>query len=186
MRIDQNTSPLKRALTTNAATSSFASKVPTVTEPTNDGVINLILGGGAVIHEWMLLWPIGLGADNDAFSLRVLGWRKISQGQGVTDTLWMPTLLYEFSCTISAAVGVAASPVLNTERFADTITIVTQGKYTDADSGGVSTRGNVEVTSPTNDLIAHVKAPLKGMEKIEFQFDQTTNTPTMNVLYAFL
>lgn len=174
-----------RALATNASTSSFASKVPTIAEPTNDGVIDLThLATSLLCPKRIKLWPIGLGSDNDAFSMRVLGWHSCILSGSLT--LWFPTVIGEFACTISAAVGVAGAAVLATERFADTITPVAARTRDRVIAAGTAINSNYEILSPTNDLIGHVIMPLGGFEKMELQFDQTTNTPTMNCLYAFL
>jgi hypothetical protein len=186
MRIDQNTSPLKKALAANASTASFASKVATIIEPVNDGVLNLRDSGGVVTPMWVKLLPYGLGADEDGYSLRLLGWQKLGTGPGPNDVLWIPQALAEVACVLSQAVGVAAAPLLNTERFADTITVTTQALFTDVDSGGASARGTLEVYSPTADLIAWFKVPIQGVEKLELQFSRTVGTPTMNCLYAYL
>ena len=165
----------KKALTTNATDTSFASKVPTLTEPVNDGVIDLPNVIGEVSSKIMIL-PYGLGADNDAFSMRVIGWRKIVTSiAGVATALWIPVPLITCACTISAVVGVASSPVLATERFADTITV------TDDFTPDIVA---YEVKSPTGDIIARLVLELFGFAKLEFTFDQTTNTPTMNALWT--
>jgi hypothetical protein len=134
-----------------------------------------------------MLWPFGLGADNDAASLRVIGWSRALDTASAL-TLWVPTILIEVACTFSAVVGVAGAVVLNTERFADTITVVAarQRTFTDTDSGGAASRGTVEIFSPTNDLVAFLIVPLLASEKVELCWDQTTNNPTTNALYAFL
>lgn len=183
--------PLFRALAANANTSAFTAKAPTVTEPTNDGVISLhtFNAGGAAVPAKAMFWPIGVGADNDAYSLRVIGWRRLGNG-AVTgfQTIWVPSIIAEVSCTLSGAVGVANSPVLATERFADTITIVAARQLVaiDTDSAGAASRGTVQILSPTNDTPGFFTAELCGCEKIELLFDQTTNTPTGNALVAFL
>lgn len=174
----------QKALATNSSDSSFTSKVPTLTEPANDGVLHLggAKGGpyGGTIPQWMLCLPYGLGADNDAFSIRAIGWRRIVGRTSSEKTLWIPTTLCELSATISGAVGVAGAPVLNTERFADTLTIVAEPTLT-ADV----TSGSVIVFSQANDTPAWFAVELRGCEKVEFTFDQTTNTPTMNALVGF-
>ena len=136
-----------------------------------------------------MFWPIGVGADNDAYSLRLIGWRRITGGV-ITghQQIWVPSIIAEVSCTLGGAVGVANSPVLATERFADTIPIVAARQLAaiDTDSGGAASRGTVQILSPANDTAGYFTAELCGCEKIELQFDQTTNTPTGNALVAFL
>lgn len=175
---------VRRALATNANTSSFASKVPTIAEPTNDGVLNLT-ADGLFVAKKIKLWPIGLGSNNDAFSMRVLGWHVcLLDG---SKNLWFPTPIGEFACTISGtAIGVAGSAVLATEMFADTITPVATKIRDRVIGAGTAVNSNYEIESPTDDTIAHIIMPIMGFQKLEFQFDQTTNTPTMNVLYSFV
>lgn len=182
----QPSHPYQKAWAANANTSSFASKIPTTTEPTNDGVVDLVnrMGGG-MVPERVLVLPYGLGSNNDAASMRVIGWRHI--GSGISPgVLWVPTILIEVACTFSAAVGIAGAPVLNTECFADTITVVTQRLISGTISAAAASLGMSEIFSPTNDLVAQLIIPVLGFEKLEFTFDQTTNTPTCNALIAFL
>lgn len=195
MRIDDLTSPLRKALAANANTSSFAAKPPTIAEPTNDGVVNLT-NGGVVVPQHMLILPYGLGANNDAFDMRVLGWRHAGSSQGAQAALWVPVIIGQFSCICGNVTGVAATggqtpDVLATEFFCDTITVsgtrgALQPRVTNDNGTGAEFGGTIRVSSPANDTVAFVLLPLLGMEKVEFQFDQTTNTPTMNALIALL
>lgn len=189
VQLAEQTRPYQKALTTNADSSSFASKVPTIAEPTNDGVVDLAKGFFWSPIELLIL-PYGLGSDNDVFDMKVIGWRHIGAVTPSTQVLWVPTTICEFTCTISAAVGVAGSPVLNTERFADTIVVKSnalQPKYTDADATpATTTRGVTLIYSPADDTIGWILLRLMGFEKIEFTFDQTTGTPTANCLIAKL
>jgi len=183
--------PARRALGTDATDTSFASKVPTTTEPAGNGVLRLASGPGGSVPCWALLWPIATAGNDDTFDLRVLGWRRIGSG-GPGATLWFPSILGQFTCTLSTAVGVAGAPVVATERFADTIVnhaTVTgaQGKTTDTDSGGAASTGTTVIYSPGNNLIGWVKMPIGGFEKLELLFDTTAaGTTAMNCLIAFL
>lgn len=179
---------LQKAWTTNANTSSFASKVPTITEPTNDGVINLA-ADGILIPQKMIIHPYGVGADDDAFDMKIIGWSCIKSTTPQTN-LWVPAPIATFTCTISTAVGVAGAPVLNTERFADTIvmkTAVTQPLYTNQNATPATEySGSILIRSPADNTIGTIEMPLFGFQKLEFMFDQTTNTPTMNCLVRLL
>jgi hypothetical protein len=62
---------------------------------------------------------------------------------------------------------VAGTPVVATERFVDTITLVTGNDDI-----------SVDIVSPTADEIAHVMLDCKGFMKIEITFDMTTGDPT--------
>ena len=180
----QRTNPIRRLFTTNVNSASFPSKIYTITEPVNDGVLKLTDGVGMGIPERIQIWPLGLGSDDDVSSMRVIGWQRVMQDTLTTG--WIPTILGEWVCTFSAAVGVAGSAVLNTERFADTIVPVAarQPDYTIA--AGTAIGSGVKVCSPTADLIGHIVMPIGGYEKLEFTFDQTTGTSTSNVLYKLL
>lgn len=174
----------RRAWATNANTSSFASRIPTITEPTNDGVIRLRppVDEGGRVPSWARIMVIGLGSDDDAASMRVIGWERV-----LLDTkkdLWIPVILGEFACTFSAAVGVAGAAVLDTERFADTITAVAARFHDRIIAAGTAVNSDVSVISPTSDLIAHITLPIRGFEKLEFCFDQTTNSPTCNAIVS--
>jgi hypothetical protein len=186
-------SPLKRWAGTNIDATSFASKVPTLTEPVASStvaVINLVdpLTDGELIPRGLKLLFILLGADNDVASFRFIGWNRIRVGQGSNpDTLWVPQPFAEFSCTASAAVGVAASPILNTERFCDTIAPVALKGEDRKIAAGTSVNSDVYVYTPADDTVGHVILPILGAyDKLEFTLDQTTNTPTGNVIYSLL
>jgi hypothetical protein len=171
---------LKRAWATNANTSSFASKIPVLAEPTNDGVVAL----GDTNANRVRVYVVGLGADNDTASMRVIGWTR-AFASGLLP-LWIPVILGEFACTFSAAVGIAGSAVLNTERFADTITPVAASLPDRVIGAGTAINSDVKIFSKANDLIAYIEMPILGFEKLEFTFDQTLNTPTLNALYQYL
>jgi hypothetical protein len=164
IQVGTKTGDYVKGLTTNSTDTSFASLVPTVTEPTGDGVITW--GGGyEQASSTIMVVPFGAGADNSTFALRVTSWRNIS-------TLWIPVLLGEFACTLSATVGVAGTSVLATDRIADTIT-------------AVLAPANAIIVSPTGEEIGYVMLDAVGSTKIQFSFDMTGAT-NGNVLYARL
>lgn len=150
-----------RARTANATDNPFPVKSPTAAEPTGAGVIDLFrpLGGANSLR----LMPFGAGADNSTLSVRVIGWSCVGDNAG--NNLWVPTILAEYSAILSAAVGVAGRAVLDTERFADQVTLVTG-------NDGVDT----SKISPANDTPAHVLVDLKGCQKVEVVFQLGTAT----------
>lgn len=173
MLVETYTSALHKAKATSATDTSFPSKIPTGTEPANDGVIDL-RGSGILGQNAVFCVPFGAGDDDDAFSMRLIGWRVY--GTDPATLLWVPVILAEVSCTMSTAVGVSGKLIGASERFCDTITLVT---------------GNDDVTdsiiSPTGNVIAHITVDLEGSQKLEFTFDTTTGDPTnANCLYALL
>jgi hypothetical protein len=180
---------LKKALTTDSTASSFASKVMTFTEPTGNGVIDFG-DPGEEVPCFLLLWPYATSGDNDTMDMRVIGWRRLlSTAQG--RTAWLPGALGQFTCTMSAQVGVAGAPVVATERFADTIvehaTVKLDGRTVDSAAATPIFYGSTVMHSPANDLIGMIQMPLRGCEKVEILFDTTAaGTTAMNALYALL
>lgn len=168
--IRQQQTSFTRARATNDTASSFASRIPTVTEPTGTGVLNT---SGADL----LIVPFGVGSDNQTGSVRVIGWRAIdTKDQQNTQgrTLWIPVILAEVVATLSAAVGIAGAIIDETNRFADTLTLTTGNDDV-----------SVDFTSPTGDVIAHIVVKGKGFEKVEVTHKVTTAT-SLNSLVAML
>lgn len=139
-------------------------------------------GGNGVIPAGIDLFPYGLGSDNDVFSLRLIGWRRVLPAIADGRVIMVPSMIGEIACTISAYVGAAGFNVINTERFADTITIVKEETIT-ADT---TRAGVIETFSPANDTPAHATIWFEGYEFIEPHYDQTTGTATMNALYSLI
>ncbi|MGL4553972.1 MAG: hypothetical protein ACRC33_22660 [Gemmataceae bacterium] len=162
------TNSLTKLRSSNATDSAFPSRPATVTEPASAGVINLA-GEGGIVSNNLLLIPFGAGSDNTTFDMQVIGWRKLG-----TSGLWVPTILGQFSCTLSAAVGVDGYEVDDTERLADTVT-----------SGIGNTNVDQIVTSPANDTPASILIDVKGCRKVEVVFDMTGAT-SGNALHTVL
>jgi len=170
MQFTTRSGPFAKALAANSTDLAFPSRIPTTTTPADAGVLSLVINtDGGVTHDRMLVIPYGVGNDNLTFSVRIIGWRLIS-------TLWVPCILTELACTMSAAVGITGAAVVATERFADTITLVTNMGNANVD---------VVITSPANDTPAHAVINLKGCQKVEFTFDMTGAT-SANCLRATL
>lgn len=174
----------QRAFTTNLTTSSFTSTPSQTAKPSVNGVVAVCTAGGKVAPWGVRIMPIGLGASNDAFSLRVLGWNVAGDAQPQALPLWISQPLAEFACTVGAATGVAGSPVLVTELFVDTIAPVALKQPTI--TAGASTEGKTFFYSPADDTAAYIDVPLVGSELIQFLGDQTTNTPEMNAMIRWL
>lgn len=164
-RIVNKSQSLAKVRTTNATDTSFASKVPTTTEPTGEGVVSVRAKG--VVPEAVVVYPYGTGDADDVFDMKVLGWRKVG-------TLWIPVPLVTLTCTLGAGVGVSGAAVTDSEKFCDTVTA----------AGGIS-NVSYQLFSPTGDLVAHALVWTNGCDKLEFIFDATTGSPTgMNALWA--
>ncbi len=171
----------QKAFATNAATSGFDSLIPTIVPPSGNGVWDFEDGGGLEVPEWVTVLPYGLGSDEDVFSLRLVGWRRIGGVGPIGSYLWVPSTQCELACTLGTCVGIAGSPVLNTERFCDTITIVTEPTITAA----TTRQGTVELFNPGDNTAGYFRVRLNGIQRLQFTADQTTQTPTMNALIAF-
>ncbi len=172
-----------KAKATNESTGTFASKIPTVTEPTGDGVHDLV-GPGLLVPQRMLVIPYGLGSDDNAGQVRIYSWKKINDESQNNPTLWVPFCIAGLTVTFSTAVGIAGSPVLNTERFADTFGI-TSG-FEPTITADTTREGSILLQSIGSNLIGFAIVPLYGAQKVEFTFRQTSGTPTMNALFALL
>lgn len=174
----------RKAFAANKVATAFTAKVPTVTKPINDGIIDLNKDG--IIYPWNLkILPYGLGSANDVYSLRMWGWSRIHASDPLK-TLWVPAMIGEWVCTLGATTGVAGSPVLNTELFCDTIAPVALMVSDYKIGAGTSVHSEMRLFTPANDTPAHIVMPVDGWEMIEFDGDQTTNTPEMNALIALL
>ncbi len=192
-RMDTVARPYEKARLANSSSANFPSWVTSeflaesqFTDPgTAAGrvVKRLSVGGGAgTIPCAIQVMPYGLGSDNDVFSMRLVGLRRIAQPIADGRCQFVREKIAVLACTISAAVGLAGGQVINTERFADTISITFEATYT-ADT---TRAGTIMLYSPADDTPANAIVPLVGYEAVEIEWDQTTGTPTMNALVTFL
>lgn len=183
--------PYKKAASANVNSSAFPSRIPTITEPTGGAVVDIAKDFLWVPQEMMVL-PYGLGNNDDVFDMKIIGWRHIGVVGAGNQWLWLPTTIAVFTCTISSTIpGVTLAPVIATEFFADTIVMksaITQPLKTDQNATPATQfRGDdVVIYSPADNTLAWIRIQLLGFEKVEFTFDQTTGTPTMNCLVTFM
>lgn len=181
--------PFAKIRAVDSTDTTFATRIPTITEPVDDGVVNLVSGGVLVSCEALII-PYATGNNNATMEIRIIGWKHIGSGPTPTSVLWIPVLLHETRCTLGLSTGIALAPILATQRFTDTITattIIAQEKTIDTDSGGAASSGSIWISSPASDLIATIRVLLNGWEKLEIIFDSTAATTTdMNCLYAWI
>lgn len=149
---------LQRVRATSSTDASFPSKAPTGTVPSGDGVVSDPLAGNAA-PEWLQVVPFGDGADNSTFDLRVIGWKPTPLG------LWVPTILAQAACALSAAVGVNSYEVTASQRFADTISLTLVQANVDS-----------KVSSPVNDTPGSFQVQTRGSVLVEVIFDLGTAT----------
>lgn len=182
--------PMRRFRAVNENASGFASKIPTTTKPSGTGsaattaaVLDLTEYKN-IVPKRIKFIPFLLGSDDDASSMRIIGWHSVLL-DGKT-TLWVPTIIGEYALVAGTAVGVADAAVLATERFCDTITPVAARQRDQIIAAGTAIGSDYEVLSPVGNLIGHIIIPIGGFQLLEITSDQTTGTATFNTLYAFL
>lgn len=147
----------RSALTTSSTSTSFTAQVLTTTEPSGDGVFDLLSpalgwGGGSYVPNWLQLVPYGTNGDNDTFDFRVWGY---SEGPSST---YVPQLLLDVSVVLGAA---TATPLAANTFLADTVTI------NDGAIDGVF-RNHVDAQE---DLVASIIVHTKGCRYIKFDWD---------------
>lgn len=177
---------LQKMLATNGtAASSFASRVPTIVEPTGAGVFDI---GGGQNAPGNVLGPnnlfcqfYGVGSDTNTFKVRVIGWNVIAEPTNLdrTKRMWVPAVLAEVTCTIKSAIAPAtAGALLTTEYMADTIVVVgTSGNQ------GV---GDDFVSPADGAMPGHVLIDLRGCQKVEFLFHRNSSATSCNGLFKKL
>jgi hypothetical protein len=109
--------------------------------------------------------------------MRVIGWVLARHRGGDVATpptpLWVPVPLGEFLCTLSTVVGIAGATAVATDRFCDTIAIVS--------TSGVSGQG-LEIYSPADNTIGHVVLDMRGVRKLEITFTTGSSATSCNAL----
>lgn len=125
----------------------------TTTEPTGNGIYDMTQNHVPLNNAAIAFF--GGNANNDTFTARVTGWRRVG-------TLWVPIPLLAISGLLGNHNGVSAAAVTNLQFFADTITIDTA--FTAA----------YEVINPGSDQIAMVKVDMAGCEKLQVQVAKGT------------
>ncbi len=171
---------LRRALAVNSAASSFASRIPAIIKPFVDGVIAVPNG-----EDTLDLFPFGAGSDDNTFDLRVIGWRRAvystvdmrnpgAKNAFIDNTnmnvLWVPSIVAEVTCTLSAIVGIAGAVAINTDRFADIITV---------------NKGIGVVNTVLSDAgAASLTVDVSGFELLEITTNTTSSATNGNALFA--
>lgn len=171
-----------KAYSVNSTSSSFPTVAPATTNfgaPTVDGSIQ----NGQIPGDdnYLLLSFFGKGADNDTAAFRVYGVRQINtqRAPNVANPLYVPELILEGTCTFSTIVGVAASPVLNTERFADTIAVTTPATTARPAADYVLCNSVTANITPATVAIAN-----RGYLNYYIVFDLTGTSTEVNALWT--
>lgn len=184
MLLETLSEDFRRIRATNTTDNGFPSRIPRTTEPTGIGddvaqatasAIVDLRNGSIRAQNKVLIKPFGTDANDETFSLRVIGWRKIIEAGVEATSFWDPTMLAQLACTLSSTpVGLAGRIVDETNMFADTITITT---------------GNadyVDVLSPTGDVAGHAIVMLLGYSLLEITFTTGASAASCNALIALL
>lgn len=178
----QTARPLKRALASNSSAAAYTGRIPQVLKPSGNTIVPLADLAGQVIPGRVHCLFIGLGADNDAFNVKVWAWSRLGQDTSPTLGIWIPRPIIELAATVGTTLGVSGAPLLATERLADTIAI-TKEPTTTAD---VTRLGNTDLYSVADNTPAWVEFRTWGAELLDFEFARVTGTPTMNALIEFM
>ncbi len=173
---------LKKAVTTNSTDGTYPTRIPTITEPAGPGVYSISgdIGPstpGLFVNNGIYLIPYGTGSSNQTFAMKIIGWSVLPNPTLFTNSLWIPTPIAEFACTLGTAAGVAGMGITSTELFVDTITLVAG----DPNDTGVT----IHIYSPADNTIAHATVDLEGCQKVEVIF-QLTNVTDMNCLIRLI
>lgn len=156
-----------KALSANNLTNAYPTTAPTGSQPTvgTNGVIDPTEVTGKAWQTVQVL-PFGGNNDNDQIVVRVVGWNRTK-----TSGLWVPRILAEVTATLSSSItGVAAHDVLNTEFFADDLTLT---------SGGIA----VLYKGATDSLPAFFEVDINGSALISVQCKTGTAGDAANALY---
>lgn len=153
----------------NLTTTSVAALTPTATEPTGDGVIDLSPDG----TQWnnVLLAFFGVGVADQVGKARVTAWRRVTSGG---TTLWVPETLTLLTFTLGTQTGVAATPIVAANLFADTI----------AETTAFTTAEEIRQGATPDQSLATIAIDIKGAEKIQVTFDKNTVGTSVNGLYS--
>lgn len=165
-------SKFRKVRTTNSTqTGSFASVVPQVAAPSesaDDGTVRVVVPSGWVPTRVMVV-PFGVGSNDNTLLMRVWGWSEQA-------TLWVPTLLWQGTCTLTSYMpGVAATSVDATNLFCDTI-------ETTVGNDGV----DCQPFSPGNDTVGHLILDTKGCPYLRFLFNRDGSATSANALVRSL
>ncbi len=174
----------RKARSVNQTSNGYVSKVPTATEPIGDAgtasgasiidIGSLGSGGTGAIQNAMLAVFYGVGSDTNTFSAKLIGWKPVDWDNRLTG-LWIPVPLVVLALTLSTPPGLAGKTILNTELFADTITLTTGNDDV-----------SVDIVSHADNTISHCLIDLKGFQKVEWSFTTGGSATSCNALFVLL
>lgn len=174
MTVDTLSSNLIKCFAADATSATYPSRIPTLTEPTvtnNPGLVEL--SPKLITGNQILFFPFGQGAASDTFNVQLLGWKQTQ----VLDTivLWVPFVLCELTVTLGTTTGVAGTPAVVADLFANNLAIVTGNENID-----------IELVIPGNNQLAYAMIDLKGNALVEFIVDLDSSATAANGLICLL
>ncbi len=175
MEIDTRSAPFFLAYpTANSTATSITFPVPTLTEPTGDGVIGMNRSSGysgEYSANGLIIIPYGAGSATNTMLMNCYGWRP-TIGR-LAKPLWVAFELATFTVTLCTVPGIAGADVNESQLFAGTISL------------GVGT-ANVsnEIVSPTGNVVGHILLDTKGCVLVQILFDRNSSSTSCNALVA--
>lgn len=166
--------PFRKALSTNSMSTAFSDFNSTITEPSGDGIFDLLsasvgVGGGAVVPSYLQLIPFGTAADDKTFDMRLYGYSATNDATKI----YIPQLLLDISVTLCArtATNIAANTF-----FADTITV---------NDGAADNGPWRSLVDCQENMVASVAVHTKGVRYIRFDWDLAgaAEAESMNCLW---
>lgn len=159
----------QKVFSANQTTTSVADPADSATAPSTAtaGVIDLRASTGeGLVPNLVRFEFFGTDAADEAFNYAVFGWAS-------NGTSWSATKLAAGVATLGAKTGVASGGVLDTEYYADTLTVATGGEE------------NVTwaVSSPADDTKAWLLLDCAGFPFLQVKVDKNT-AAAANLLYA--
>lgn len=149
----------KKALATDSVAVGYTAPTVLDAQPGADGV-------HAIAQGDLELIVVGLGADNDTFGVRVLGYKKYTNAAGLVD--WVPEVLADLTGLLSTFLGRANGAVFgSTYRYADAYTLVS----------GIAVLPPVPANTP-----AKIVVPGRGFELLKVEAIITGTTTGVNAL----
>lgn len=161
-------SPWKKGYAANT-TSTLATPIPTITEPTGDGIVELT-GVGNSTRNYAEVSFFGVGSDGTGLTASMYGYRRIG-------SLWVPIPIAVVGTFHAASTpGVSGSPIDNTNLFAITITPSTlplKGGPPSTSYVPFTTSQDITFSNFISNCPASIRFPVGGYQKLAISIDKS-------------
>ena len=135
MRLTYEPAPMRRGLLNSSTATAFPNSgggpIATATKPATVDLDDPTTGNLLVIPcagQYTDLMFFGTDAANEAGAVRLVLWRSVFDAPGGSSAqLWLPHHLSDLTVTLGAKTGAAATAILNTGFFADTLVAAAGG-----------------------------------------------------------